>query len=280
VKAKLLTSAIDFKKFEEVFVLSPHMDDAAFSCGSLMSWLKNRIKVTVINVASADPDPISFEESPALRGIKERTNVILEPPRNRRKEDRKAMGLIGCGLIHLGFLDAIYRRDPATGKLVYPERVLGFMTPREDDLTYVTELENLLRRLISGKGPVLLIAPLGLGGHVDHIICHRMAGQMQSGHVKVLYYEDFPYNVRENTFTFLPVQKKTHFAFPFDPAKKAKIVNIYKSQIQMIFGDQKTLREQLRLRRFGKKPAEFYWTSSVFNSAVPELTRSTARNQT
>jgi hypothetical protein len=51
---------------------------------------------------------------------------------------------------------------------------------------------NSVRNAVARWVPQLVIAPCGLGGHVDHQIV-RIAADMLH-HVEVLYYEDVPYS--------------------------------------------------------------------------------------
>ena len=46
---------------------------------------------------------------------------------------------------------------------------------------------------MAGAGPALLLAPLGVGGHVDHVLARTAAER--SG-ARIAYYSDFPYNQR------------------------------------------------------------------------------------
>lgn len=42
-------------------------------------------------------------------------------------------------------------------------------------------------------GRVVIFSPMGIGFHVDHAICARVALRLADRRAPVLFYEDFPY---------------------------------------------------------------------------------------
>jgi hypothetical protein len=74
----------------------------------------------------------------------------------------------------------IYRLNVVSGRLAPADA--GTL---QDACTFV--------RQITGAGPALVLAPLGVGGHVDHVLARTAA--RQSG-ARIAYYSDFPYNQR------------------------------------------------------------------------------------
>src|ERR1019366_5047368 len=70
-------------------------------------------------------------------------------------------------------------------------------------------------------GPALVLAPLGVGGHVDHVLV-RTAAEWSGA--RVVYYSDFPYNQRhraEETFVrrngLIEARWSRATAFPSSP---------------------------------------------------------------
>ncbi len=93
-----------------LLVLSPHLDDAAFSLGATIAGLaRATVQVSVVTVFAGDP------RSPAPAGEWDRRAGFRtegEAARARREEDRRACRLIGAAPVWLDFADAQYgRRD-------------------------------------------------------------------------------------------------------------------------------------------------------------------------
>ncbi len=45
-----LLDRLDWKDFERVVILSPHLDDAALSCGGLLHALQGRVSTLVVSI--------------------------------------------------------------------------------------------------------------------------------------------------------------------------------------------------------------------------------------
>ena len=82
-----------------------------------------------------------------------------------------------------------------TGKLIYQRPRQKWAGPSMDDQSYVEELYLLLRRLCVNVGRVLLVSPLGIGHHVNHVITAQTALRLSAKVSRLLFYEDFPYVV-------------------------------------------------------------------------------------
>ncbi|MFJ3903922.1 PIG-L deacetylase family protein [Streptomyces sp. NPDC090025] len=198
----------------EVLVLSPHPDDAVLSCGALLTALLDPraalpVRVTVLTVfTEAGPPPYTLSARRFLRlcGAVDAAELYAE----RRAEDRAVLGRLGVARFHAGFVDGLFRRDPAPGAVrrraarlvpelgqIYPtyrlHLVRGGISPRDaGTLRLVTHTVRDL--LAPGRG--VLFAPLGVGGHADHLLV-RTAAELTG--LPVLYYSDFPYNTRTGT---------------------------------------------------------------------------------
>lgn len=254
MKTSALSATVDFSQFERVIVLSPHLDDAALSCGGLLSSLRGTGKGLVITIASANPQrPRKGHASSA----------------QRRREDQRAMESIGCNYIHLGFADAVYRRNPATNDLIYLKPREKWLGARYEDAGYIEELFVVLRRLCLDLGRVVLLAPMGVGFHVDHSICAQVAWRLARHPVKLLFYEDFPYVVSpavgggeddpRAALGRLGLEPAERYAHPIDVESKAALVEAYETQVPALFGDTDGLRTLLASNTHRSTPTEFYW---------------------
>lgn len=285
MKTAPFLDAIDLDEFERVVVLSPHLDDAVLSCGGLLSALKGRISCLVITIACSNPTPRPGGPGKAQRA---RNRAGFASPAERRREDIAAMQSIDCDFVHLGFSDCIYRRSPTSGDLIYkkPREILARGLPNIDDSAHVEELYLVLRRLCLGMGRLLLIGPMGIGHHIDHIICAHIVTRLKSERATVLFYEDFPYVIYgddeyekplprlriepdspEEALTriqHLPVRR---LAMGFSIEDKARLLLHYKSQIEGLFGDEHEMRRMLAHRRHGGEPAEQFWIARHASAA-------------
>ena len=172
--------------------ISPHLDDAALSCGGLIYRLvQTQHRVVVATVVTADaPSDLVFsrliKRNHAEWGLSETPFVI------RCSEDIQAVEELGAEYVHLGFLDAIYRTD-ARKRLLYKTTV--FTRPSPFDLeNYAQALSASLQALLTRyeANNSCIFCPLTIGGHVDHIIVRQTVKSVCAS-APIVYYEDFPY---------------------------------------------------------------------------------------
>lgn len=170
-------------------VLSPHLDDAALSCGGLIARATAAGEpVLVVNVCSGSPPP-DAQFSPFAQSLHERWGL---PPdavvSHRRAEDAVALRVLGADALLWPALDAIYRRPDA-----YHDETSLFAVPAVDDPLrgVVIDLVALLARRYPQADFYL---PLAVGMHVDHqlVFTAATAALLDAG-AAVAYYEDFPY---------------------------------------------------------------------------------------
>ncbi|MGD2252942.1 MAG: PIG-L family deacetylase [Anaerolineales bacterium] len=169
--------------------LSPHLDDAVFSCGGLIAQQTAKGQaVTVVTVCSGDPPPGPL--SPFAQELHGQWNAGSSPMASRREEDSAACGRLSAAVVHLEIADAIYRRS-AGGQPRYPSEaaIFGPLHPEEDKL--VEALAAMLQPLC--PEPWHVYCPMGIGGHVDHRLT-RLAAERLSR--PLCYYHDLPYAAR------------------------------------------------------------------------------------
>lgn len=173
--------------------ISPHLDDAALSCGGGISGMVNAGQhVVVATVFTADApmrQPLSW-----LAQRNHRAWDIAERPfETRCIEDLKAIRKLGAEPMHLGFLDVIYRVAPG-GVPLYQKTVVGIPVHDYDWKLHLPGLQAKFRSLAEqfAGNPLYVLSPLALGGHVDHILVRR-AVEAVWPQEQILYYEDFPY---------------------------------------------------------------------------------------
>lgn len=173
--------------------LSPHYDDAVFSCGGTIHRQgRNGRRVLVITIFGAAPDSGAPLSSMA-REIHQHMGCEVDPIATRRKEDRFAMARLGAESHWLKFKDCIYRGDPARDAWFYSKQddLFGPVHPGEKYL--ITAIADAVAALCRGTSSPLVYAPLGIGNHVDHQLTHQAGRLLLERGQAVVFYEDYPY---------------------------------------------------------------------------------------
>ena len=167
---------------------SPHLDDAALSCGGqIWEQVRAGARVLVVTVFAGAPE-VGATLSLFAQELHAQWGLASDAPLRRREEDEEALAHVGADAAYWPYLDCIYRQTP-DGRFPYDgeEALFGEVHPVEEGL--VAELTSRLSALPLKRGGVLHV-PLAVGRHVDHQIVRRAAERC--GCVPV-YYEDFPY---------------------------------------------------------------------------------------
>ena len=169
--------------------LSPHFDDAAFSCGGLI-WeqVQTGDQVSILTVCAGEPPPAPI--SNYAQSLHARWETGTNAVEVRKDENRLSCQVLGATPINLAIPDVIYRRSPVDGSPICAS---------DADLT--AELQAVEHPIIEALKDELIknipldceiISPLALGGHVDHRLV-RSAVELLGRPVR--YYADFPYSV-------------------------------------------------------------------------------------
>ena len=168
--------------------LSPHLDDVAFSCGGLLAQLGDAGWRTVMATAftRSMPNPTGF-------ALACQTDKGLAPDVDymalRREEDRAAAAILGTEPRWLDLPEAPHRGYHSASALFGP--LLD-----EDDIW--RPLAALLAALLTELRPDLILAPQGLGSHVDHR--HLITAVLALANPPPLaFYRDAPYAIRNQS---------------------------------------------------------------------------------
>lgn len=169
--------------------LSPHLDDAALSCGALIHHqTQNGDVVEVWTTCAGDPPPVRL--SPFAQSLHDRWETPTDAVEIRREEDRDACRILGAKPVHFGVPDCIYRRHPLTDDALYAseDAIFGVLDPAEYPL--VEELAGNFRNRLAETDAYRVVSPLGIGGHVDHDLTCRVAEALGC---PLFFYADYPY---------------------------------------------------------------------------------------
>jgi LmbE family N-acetylglucosaminyl deacetylase len=166
--------------------LSPHLDDVVYSCGGFIWDLTNTGQnVEVWTICAADPPLGNLSLFAASLhtdwGLAENAYQI------RRAEDESALQILGAQPRYLSFIDCIYRQS-SEGEYFYDseEAIFGGLLASESGL--IDDLAADLESELPGDSRV--IAPLGIGNHVDHELTRKAANRLSRS---ASYYADYPY---------------------------------------------------------------------------------------
>jgi len=229
------------KNKSEIFIISPHFDDAILSCGSLILELRKHTSVTVVNVfTEATYGPYTLSARKFLQDSKSHVNAH-ELYKERAEEDSKVLNSLGVKVINLGLIDGLFRKKKSTsflGKILpeyqhlyptYYRHVLGKISEFDDSTTI---LKEKLRSIISKNSTVF--APFNISGHVDHLITRKAT---EDHYENIVYYSEFPYNFRKNDFGGKKSYKR--YEINVNPAEKNLLISQYGTQISGLFKDKK-----------------------------------------
>lgn len=184
----------DASTYDAIY-LSPHLDDAALSCGGqIADRAAAGQRVLIVTVMAGSPPPAAA--SAYIASLHERWQLagaatgdaVTDAAAERRREDVQACAILGADYLHLDVPDCIYRLDPQSGKPLYcsDEDIFGEIADAEARLAEA--IAERLRRLPAAR---MLVAPLAVGHHVDHLLV-RAAAELVLPH-GLWCYEDYPY---------------------------------------------------------------------------------------
>lgn len=150
-------------------IVSPHLDDAVFSCGHFMATHPGCTVITVFaGIPSAHMPAPDWDTHCGFRSARE---AVLA----RREEDQEALSLLQATPIWLDFLDSQYDQPVPEGAL-----------------------KEALQTALQALDTALVLLPLGLF-HSDHLLTHQVAlqaiaaAQAGSRSSTVRLYEEVPY---------------------------------------------------------------------------------------
>jgi LmbE family N-acetylglucosaminyl deacetylase len=181
------------RSYYDWIYLSPHLDDAALSCGGQI-FLATASGQSVLIVSIMAGDPPQEALSGYAESLHTRWRLAADAATQRRAEDLAACRILGADALHWSMPDCIYRHDPQSGAPLYlsDADIFGEVHGAEHDL--VDALAEQMRVL---PAHAHLVAPLTVGHHVDHQLA-RAAAERAFGATSLLdselvYYEDYPY---------------------------------------------------------------------------------------
>ena len=229
-----------------VLVLSAHLDDAVLSCGALLSGLAGRTPVAVATVfTQAGPPPYTRAARLYLEQCAAGDAAALYA--DRRREDVEVLTALGVEPVHLGAPDALFRRrtvPPSVARLgrVVPEVVHRYPTYRFDiaqgwvsrgDRMLVDRLAADVRSLAYRMDAALVLGPIGVGRHVDHLITRAVVQRQPE---RAVFYSDFPYDRWDSPPAgYLAAHRLTPVPWSRDLGARDALIAGYRTQVDALF---------------------------------------------
>ena len=204
----------------KIFILSPHIDDAAFGLALTISkWADNNISVTIINcftVTKWTAIPVENKATDAVSLLRKNEDAVFYKELNAN-----------INILNLDLLDA-----PLRNGYIFQQQPFV-----QNELELVEELGKLLEQHVDG----LLFCPLGIGHHIDHAICRAAVIKLYD-RLNVLFYEELPYAKRitqqqlEQHITELEHELGVHLSNSTDGLwncriDKQQLIRLYSSQM-------------------------------------------------
>jgi LmbE family N-acetylglucosaminyl deacetylase len=222
--------------------LSPHLDDAVYSCGGLIHQQVrqgNCVEIWTIFAGQFRANKLS----PFAEDIHQRWGTGLQSVSARRMEDELACAHLGASEYHFDFQDVIYRNKSHQDEMeVVGEKDL-FRNYQVEDEALKESIRETLQATLEDQEEYQFCVPLSLGNHIDHQIVRHAADAVHSMFPK-LYYADFPYVVRSQAE--IPSANRKQFAlFEEDVDAWCEAIALYASQISTFWTEKKEIREEI-----------------------------------
>lgn len=243
----------------DLLVLSPHLDDAALSCGGLIAQrtrLGQRVRVLTIFAGDEPAEPPSPLAANLARWWGLAPGSVM---RARRAEDRAAGEVLGADVEQWNELEAPYRRDPRDGRLLYT--TLGALFRRVDPAEEAF-VATLGERFASLPEPLEVLAPLGVGGHVDHQLVRQAATSRWGSALR--HYEEFPYAAWKRLAVWRVTRPRRRWRTETAPlaeedlTMRCRAIARYRSQLEPMFGGEAPMER--RVRRYARRVGgERFW---------------------
>lgn len=218
--------------------LSPHPDDAIWSCGGYIAKLRaEKTAVLLITLFDGDiPQGLTFSAIPP-----EEQWRLSAAPSLRRWEDRQAAAFLDITRISLKLPDAAFRQ--LNSHWIYPSPRHLKQCHAECQVRILPLLSAKLHRLIRPED--IIYGPLGRSSHADHILT-RQAFESLPNRQKYIYAE-FPYGLAGD----FPPTQAIHY-HPVNFTLWLAAAQHYESQITRYFYN--FAQFQKRLHDFARHP--------------------------
>lgn len=203
--------------FQHLVIYSPHFDDAFVSLGGYLGYCYRFKRISVV---------IIFGRSNRIYKQDVSGELIEHASEMRASEEARNIRRINAELIIFSNEEAVLRgyrrRNDGTGG--YPIEVDDMLDAATRETVYAQ-----ISAMVLHHRDALHLFPLGIGGHVDHVLVRDVTVREPTLESSIAYYEDLPYAFRPNAnmdFAF----EMSSLLLPVDVGAKVAFVRSYKSQ--------------------------------------------------
>jgi LmbE family N-acetylglucosaminyl deacetylase len=227
------------KTYDYLF-LSPHLDDVVLSCGASV-WEVTAAGRTALIATFFAGDPPQGALPPLAQKAHDLWGLHEDVMHARREEDVRACRELNADYLHMAMIDCVYRRHPRSRDPLYTAQddVFGSVHPDELHMR-LGELHRLISALPFANH---VLAPLGLGNHIDHQLVHIAVRQSSVGAVS--YYEDYPYCIRVKSFGLPGMNPRVHALSRLALEHKLRAIRAYESQLGPVFSTHQNIRRRM-----------------------------------
>lgn len=222
----------------KVLILSPHADDAVFSCcDHITQWIKKSHKVTVCTIFSR------FTTTKISKDVKWYLNNsgyegTIEFENARLNEDVNALSFIKANYISPDLVDGAFREE--NNQLNYKsfnELFSGLVSKSDSNLR--KKLEKYFHSINNQYD--LVISPIGIGNHADHLVTSMCAEKVFKTN-KLAYYLDVPYYFFMKNWNKKIIHKirKRTLSTKWSSNCKLEAMRLYQSQFKLIVKNNTT----------------------------------------
>ena len=163
----------------KIAVVSPHREDAALSLSlAIAAWLERGHSVEVVNCFTRS-EQAPFADLESVHANDRMTYVTAL----RLKEDARWQRQFGAGAKRLSLKDLNVKDAPLRMHCAVEEVRTVAVNPFD---------KAMLKLLKALEGADAVVAPLALGGHVDHRTAREATAAMAAGKKPWAFYEDLP----------------------------------------------------------------------------------------
>ena len=209
--------------------ISPHFDDAIGSAGGVINRLvESGEECCVMTIMTVIP---WYHPKYAY--------YVL----HRQSENRNAAKALKCSVKNAPFLDVVYRKGMR--KLMKQAKKKLF-TVEVTEYNLIEKIRDYI--LMNTKSDDILIAPAGLGNHIDHRIVNIAVQDLDR---RVYFYEEFYYDIEQ---TKSPLT--AHYAYVY--LRKNEI----SEKLDAMLMYKKTLRKLFR-RNWKERTANYYMKERI-----------------
>lgn len=219
---------------KKVLILSPHLDDSVLSCGDLITkYIKNGDIVDVLTIFSGSEKKENLSEA----AKQFHSNCFLDHNSMlvRKEEDNNAHQLLGCNSLYLDKLECLYRRDDSG--YLYPDLSNIYHLEYDREENNINDLANELSNIVNNYD--IVYAPMGLGGHADHLMVNEAIKRVDINS-EIYFYEEVAYvcyYYRDNELSNWgnDMQYKLIEITEDEYNKKIDAILLYRSQLRILW---------------------------------------------